>query len=141
MSPCEQQPTLEKSFTLLPALSRRHNTSNTPCCLNMALRKNSTTERDISSGYEANADVNIHKGDYYIRSVPEKPELFSPKVDSPFLVAVNAISLVLWFLYFWTKFGSSAVRRRSQATSYGACGCPLRERWASLCLTRFHPSR
>ena len=83
----------------------------------MASRKRSTTERHLSSGPEINADVDIHKGDYHIHPVPEKPEfsgtstLFVPNIDSPFLVAANAMALILWSLYFWYEF---RVVRRTQ---------------------------
>ena len=82
----------------------------------MALRKNPTTERDLPSRFELNADVNIHKGDYHIRPVPEKPEFFSPIINSPFLVAANAVTLVLWSLYVWYEIW--VVRRTQEIVGY-----------------------
>lgn len=88
----------------------------------MALRKRLTTERDLSSRLGANADVDIHKGDYHIRPVPEKPEsfrastLFIPNIDSRFLVAANAMALVLWSLYFWYEI--RVVRRTQEIVGY-----------------------
>lgn len=73
----------------------------------MTLRKKPTTEPDLASRLEATADVDIQKGDYHIRTIPEKPELyrtstsFIPSIDSHYLVAANAMALVLWSLYFW----------------------------------------
>ena len=88
----------------------------------MALRKKPTTERDLSSRLEVNADVDIHKGDYHIHPVPEKPEFFRtstsfiPNIDSHFLVAANAIALVLWSLYFWYEVW--VVRRTQDIAGY-----------------------
>ena len=88
----------------------------------MALRKKPTIERDLASRFEFNADVDIHKGDYHIRRVPEKPEffrnstLFIPNIDSPFLVAANAMALVLWSIYIWYEIW--VVRRTQEVAGY-----------------------
>ena len=81
----------------------------------MALRKKPTAERSLSPGLEDNVDLDIHVGDYRIRLVPEKPDIsrgsasFIPNIDSPFLVATNAMAWVFWSLYFY--FEIRVVRR------------------------------
>ena len=88
----------------------------------MALRKKPITERDLLSRLEINADIDIHKGDYRIRPVQEKPEFsrtstsFIPDIDSRFLVAANAMALVLWSLYFWYEVW--VVRRTQEIAGY-----------------------
>ena len=88
----------------------------------MALRKKPTTERDLASRLEINADVDIHKGDYHLRPVPEKPENFRtstsfiPSIDGRFLVAANAMALVLWSLYIWYEVW--VVRRTQEIAGY-----------------------
>ena len=88
----------------------------------MALRKKPTTARDLPSRLEVNADVDIHKGDYHIRLVPEKPEIFGtstsfiPSIDSHFLVAANAMTSVLWSLYLWYEVW--IVRRTQEIAGY-----------------------
>ncbi len=73
----------------------------------MAVQKTPAAERDLSSGNNGNADLDIYKGGYCIRRVPDRPDIstsstsFIPNIDSPFLVAANIISLMLWSLYFW----------------------------------------
>ena len=97
----------------------------------MALRKKPITESNRPSTLEFNADVDIHKGDYHIRPVPEVPGWFKtstsfiPDIESPFLVAANAIALVLWSLYFWYEIW---VVRRTQETA----GCILWRLWVSV---------
>ena len=87
----------------------------------MALRKRPTIERDLASRLEVNLDVDVYKGDYHIRPVPE-PEIFRtstsflPNINSRFLVAVNAMALVLWSLYFWYEVG--VVRYTQEIAGY-----------------------
>lgn len=88
----------------------------------MALRKGPTTERGLFSRPEANTDVDIHRGDYHIRPVPEKPEFFRTStsfisnLDSPVLFASNAMTLVLWSLYFWYEVW--VVRHTQETVGY-----------------------
>lgn len=77
----------------------------------MAFRRKPTSERDLSPGHDGNVESDIHEGDYRISLVPEKSDIPSssasiiPHIDSPFLVATNAITWVLWSLYFWYEIG------------------------------------
>lgn len=81
--------------------------SRTPCRLSMAFGEKPTAEHDLSSGRESDVELDIHEGDYRIRLVPEKPDhsrgsaWFIPAIDSPLIVATNAMVWVLWSLYFW----------------------------------------
>ena len=84
----------------------------------MAFREKPTAEPDLSSEHEGNVQFDIHEGDCRIRLVPEKPDIsrssasFIPNIGSLFLVATNAMTWVLWSLYFWYE---ACVVRHTQA--------------------------
>ena len=84
----------------------------------MALREKPKTEGDLSTRDDGKVDLDIRKGEYHIRRVPEKPDissgsaLFIPNINSPFLVAINAMTWVLWSLYFWYEI--SVIRHTQQ---------------------------